>query len=425
VFYSYLIQSMGVSPRAAHLVADAEAAVTHAYHHADEIAAYNHANVLHAMQRCRVSEADFHYSSGYGYNDAGRDRLEAVFAEYFHAEAALVRPQIISGTHALACALFGCLRPGDTLVSVTGRPYDTLHAVIGTTPAVGSLMEWGVQYRECETEPDGTPSAEELNKKITPATRMALIQRSKGYAFRPSLTVRQIKKIIADLKRKNPHIICLVDNCYGEFVEETEPIHAGADLCAGSLTKNPGGGLAPCGGYVVGNKNYVHAAASRLSAPGIGGLAGPSLYLAKDYLQGFFLSPQVVGNAVKGAALAAEVFSRLGYVVCPGQADARACIVQAIKLGSEKKALAFCAGVQRAAPVDAFVTPVAAPMPGYAHPVVMAAGAFITGSSIELSADGPLREPYAVYMQGGITWPHAKVGIAFAADAVGEFNHRA
>ena len=388
---------------------------------ADEIAEFNQMKILRAMQENRLSEAHFAPSTGYGYNDLGREALENIYASVFKAEAAMVRPQMVSGTHALTCALFGNLRPGDTLLYVTGAPYDTLHGVIGLRPASGSLAEYGVNYKQIDLTPEGGPDYDEIARALSKpgSAKIAAIQRSKGYAWRHSFTVSEIGQIIKFIKNISPDTICMVDNCYGEFVEYSEPTEVGADMAVGSLIKNPGGGLAPAGGYVVGAAEYVEAAAVRLTAPGLGREVGPTLGITSAFLMGLFLAPQVVAGSVRGAALAAAVFDKLGYPVLPGPKEPRADIVQAIKLGSAEKVLAFCRGIQRAAPVDSFVTPEGAPMPGYGHDVVMAAGAFIQGSSIELSADAPLKEPFIVYMQGGLTRYHAKIGVLYALEEVG------
>jgi len=379
----------------------------------DKIAEFNQLKVLQAMQQSRLSDIHFAATTGYGYNDLGRDKLEEIYATVFRAEAALVRPQLVSGTHALAVALFGNLRPGDTLLYLTGAPYDTLHQVIGIQPAVGSLAEYGVNYRQVGF--DYSKIEEAFSKQ---KIKMAAIQRSKGYAWRPSFTIDEIEKLIAFVKKISPDTICMVDNCYGEFVEQREPIEAGADMAVGSLIKNPGGGLAPVGGYIVGGLTYIEAAASRLTAPGIGMEVGPTLGLTSALMQGFFLAPQVVGGSLYGAILAAAVFEKLGFETLPNSKDARADIVQAIKMGNSDSVLSFCRGIQAAAPVDSFVTPEAAYVPGYTNPVVMAAGAFVQGSSIELSADAPLAEPYIVYLQGGLTRYHAKIGVMYALQSL-------
>jgi len=394
------------------LISQSEAEIIPQLAKTEEIAEFNQLKVLHSMQENRISDTHFAATNGYGYNDIGRDALEAVYASIFKAEVALVRAQMVSGTHALALALFGNLRPGDTLLYVTGAPYDTLHSVIGINPTHGSLADFGVKYKQTEFD------YEEIAQALKDKPKMAAIQRSKGYSWRPSYTIAEIAKLIAFIKEKSPDTIIMVDNCYGEFVETREPVEVGADMAVGSLIKNPGGGLAPAGGYVVGGQKYVEAAANRLTAPGLGFEVGPSLGLTGIIMQGLFLAPQVVEASVRGAILASAVFEKLGYAVLPRPSDARTDIVQAIKLGSAEKVLAFCKGIQRAAPVDSFVVPEAAAMPGYSHEVVMAAGAFVQGSSIELSADAPLIPPYIVYMQGGLTKYHAKVGVKYALEEV-------
>ncbi len=377
----------------------------------DEMAEYNQLKVIRAMQTCRVSAECFQTSSGYGYNDAGRDTLEEVYAAAFHAQSALVRPQIACGTHAIALALAGNLRPGDELLSVSGKPYDTLEEVIGIRPSAGSLAEYGVTYAQVDLKEDGSFDLEGIAKAIGPRTKMIEIQRSKGYQTRPTLSVAQIGEAIAHVKKINPEIICMVDNCYGEFVEEKEPTDVGADLMAGSLIKNPGGGLAPSGGYIVGKKEYVDRAACRLTTPGLGREVGASLGVLQSFYQGFFLAPVVTAAALKGAVFAANVYEALGFPVVPDGKESRHDIIQAVELGTADGVIAFCQGIQAAAPVDSYVTPEPWAMPGYDSDVIMAAGAFVQGSSIELSADGPIRPPYAVYFQGGLTWPHAKLGI--------------
>lgn len=379
----------------------------------DKIAEHNQQKVLSAMQENRLSEAHFASTTGYGYNDLGRDTLEAIYASVFNAEAALVRPQMVSGTHALACALFGCLRPGDTLLYANGAPYDTLHGVIGIRPMPGSLAEYGVKYQQVDLTPGGGFDFEKIEASLEASfpIKMVAIQRSKGYSWRPSFSAAEINGLIRFIKDRSPSTICMVDNCYGEFVERDEPQ---ADMVVGSLIKNPGGGLAPVGGYIAGSRTCVEEAAYRLTAPGLGTEVGPTLGLTSHLLQGLFLAPQVVGGSIRGAILAAAAFENLGYEVLPGPRDARADIVQAIKLGSEDRVTKFCRGVQKAAPVDSFVVPEAASMPGYDHRVIMAAGAFVSGSSIEFSADAPITPPYIVYMQGGLTRYHAKIGVISA-----------
>ncbi len=377
----------------------------------DQVAEYNQGKVIHALQKNRVNVGCFAGTTGYGYNDVGRDTLERVYADTFHTEAALVRPQITCGTHALAVALSANLLPGDELLSPVGRPYDTLEEVIGIRKSTCSLAEYGVTYDEVNLLPDGTFDYEGIRAKIKPQTKMCTIQRSKGYATRPTFSVKQIGELIAFIKSIRSDIICMVDNCYGEFVEVIEPSDMGADMIVGSLIKNPGGGLAPIGGYICGTQACVDRCAYRLSAPGLGQEVGANLGLMTSLYQGFFLSPTVVSGALKGAIFAANIYERLGFRCVPNSTESRHDIIQAVELGSEAAMRAFCEGIQAAAPVDSYVTPVPGDMPGYDNKVIMAAGAFIQGSSIELSADGPIREPYAVYFQGGLTWYHAKLGI--------------
>jgi len=377
----------------------------------DLIAEYNQMKVILAMQKNRVSEMHFQASTGYGYNDAGRDTLEKVYADIFHTEAALVRPQIICGTHALNIALSGNLRPGDELLSPVGKPYDTLDEIIGIRPSMGSLAEYGVTYRQVELLENGDFDYENIKNAINERTKLITIQRSKGYASRPTFSVKQIGELIAFIKKLKPQVICMVDNCYGEFVETIEPSDVGADLIVGSLIKNPGGGLAPCGGYIAGKTDYVNQAAFRLSTPGLGKEVGASLGVNHSFFQGIFLAPTVVSGAVKGAIFAANVYETLGFKVIPNSSESRHDIIQAVELGTPEGLIAFCKGIQAAAPVDSYVTPEPWAMPGYDSEVIMAAGAFIQGSSIELSADGPLKEPYTVFFQGGLTWYHAKFGI--------------
>ena len=377
----------------------------------DKVAEYNQLKVLHAMQKNRVNEGCFHYASGYGYNDQGRDTLEQVYADTFHTEAALVRPQITCGTHALALALSANLRPGDELLSPVGKPYDTLEEVIGIRPSKGSLAEYGITYRQVELLEDGYFDYPAIEKAINEKTKLITIQRSKGYQTRPSYSVEKIGELIAFVKKIKPDVICMVDNCYGEFVETIEPSDVGADMIVGSLIKNPGGGLAPIGGYVAGRSDLIENCAYRLTSPGLGKEVGASLGVMQSFYQGFFLAPTVVSSAIKGAVFAANIYERLGFGVIPNGRESRHDIIQAVELGTAEGVIAFCKGVQAAAPVDSFVTPVPWAMPGYDSDVIMAAGAFVQGSSIELSADGPIKPPYAVYFQGGLTWPHAKLGI--------------
>ena len=377
----------------------------------DAVAEYNQMKVIRGMQVNRVSDIHFAATTGYGYNDLGRDTLEDVYASVFHGESALVRPQLISGTHALHVALSGNLRPGDELLSPVGKPYDTLEEVIGIRDSVGSLKEYGVTYRQVDLLEDGGFDFEGIEKALNERTRLVTIQRSKGYATRPTLSVERIGELIAFIKSRKPEVICMVDNCYGECVEKLEPTDVGVDMIVGSLIKNPGGGLAPIGGYIVGKKECVDKASYRLSAPGLGKEVGASLGINQQLYQGLFLSPTVVAGALKGAIFAANVYERLGFGVVPDGRESRHDIIQAITFGTPEGVIAFCKGIQAAAPVDSFVTPEPWDMPGYDSPVIMAAGAFVQGSSIELSADGPIKPPYAVYFQGGLTWYHAKLGI--------------
>lgn len=377
----------------------------------DEVAEYNQMKVIHAMQKNRVSDVHFAATTGYGYNDLGRDTLEQVYADVFHTEAALVRPQLTCGTHALAVALSSNLRPGEELLSPVGKPYDTLEEVIGIRESMGSLKEYGISYRQVDLLEDGNFDYENIAKAINEKTKLVTIQRSKGYQTRPTLSVKRIGELIAFIKKQKPSVLCMVDNCYGEFVEITEPSDVGADLVVGSLIKNPGGGLAPIGGYICGKKECIEQAAYRLSAPGLGKEVGASLGLNQAFYQGLFLAPTVVAGALKGAIFAANVYERLGFRVIPNSTESRHDIIQAIEFGFPEGVIAFCKGIQAAAPVDSFAEPEPWAMPGYDSDVIMAAGAFVQGSSIELSADGPIKPPYAVYFQGGLTWYHAKFGI--------------
>ena len=377
----------------------------------DANAEYNQLKVVAAMQKNRVAATNFMATTGYGYNDEGRDNLENVYADCFHTEAALVRPQITCGTHALAVALSANLRPGDELLSPVGRPYDTLEEVIGIRESVGSLKEYGVTYRQVDLLEDGAFDYEGIKNAINEKTKLVTIQRSKGYQTRKTFSVKEIGELIKFIKEVKPGLKCMVDNCYGEFVEIIEPSDVGADMIVGSLIKNPGGGLAPIGGYICGTKECVEQCAYRLSAPGLGQEVGANLGIIQSMYQGFFLAPTVVAGALKGAIFAANVYEKLGFKVVPNSTESRHDIIQAVELGSPERIIAFCKGIQAAAPVDSHLSPEPWPMPGYDSDVIMAAGAFIQGSSIELSADGPIRPPYAVYFQGGLTWEHAKLGI--------------
>ena len=406
-----LYTAMGISPgvylygeKAIEKLADRFAQI-------DKVAEYNQAKVIAAMQKNRVSAACFAGTTGYGYDDVGRDTLEKVYADVFHTEAALVRPHITCGTHALTVALSANLLPGDELLSPVGLPYDTLQEVIGIRPSPCSLAEYGVSYRQVDLLTDGTFDYDGIRAAINEKTKLITIQRSKGYATRPTFSVTQIGELIAFCKSIKPDVKVMVDNCYGEFVETIEPSDVGADMVVGTLIKNPGGGLAPTGGYICGTKECVDRCAYRLSAPGLGQEVGANLGLMVSLYQGFFMAPTVVAGAEKGAIFAANLYEPLGYKCVPGANETRHDIIQAVELGSEEAMIAFCGGIQAAAPVDSYATPLPWDMPGYENKVIMAAGAFVQGSSIELSADGPIRPPYAVYFQGGLTWAHAKLGI--------------
>lgn len=386
----------------------------------DKNAEYNQMKVIKAMQDNKVAEMHLSGTTGYGYNDDGRDTLEKVYSDIFKTEDALVRPQIICGTHALNVALSSNLRPGDELLSPVGKPYDTMDEIIGIRPSKGSLAEYGITYAQVDLLPDGGFDYEGIKNAINERTKPVTIQRSKGYASRPTLSVERIGELISFIKGIKPDVICMVDNCYGEFVERIEPSQVGADMIVGSLIKNPGGGLAPCGGYIAGKKECVEQAAYRLSSPGLGKEVGATLGVNQSFYQGLFLSPVVVAGALKGAIFAANVYEKAGFVVRPDGSEPRYDIIQAVELGSADGLLAFCKGIQAAAPVDSFVTPEPWPMPGYDSDVIMAAGAFVQGSSIELSADGPLKEPYSVFFQGGLTWYHAKLGIMMSVQKMFE-----
>ena len=384
----------------------------------DHVAEFNQLKVLKALQDCKVSEACLLGTTGYGYNDIGRDTLEEVYAKIFHTEDALVRPQITCGTHALALALMSNLRPGDELLSPVGKPYDTLEEVIGIRDSRGSLKEYGISYAQVDLLPDGGFDYDNIAKAINEKTKLVTIQRSKGYQTRPTLSVSRIGELISFIKNIKPDVICMVDNCYGEFVETIEPTDVGADMIVGSLIKNPGGGLAPIGGYIAGKKECVENAAYRLTSPGLGKEVGASLGILNSFYQGIFLAPTVTAGALKGAIFAANLFERAGFAVVPNSTESRHDIIQAVTFGTPEGVVAFCEGIQKAAPIDSFVTPEPWDMPGYDSKVIMAAGAFVSGSSIELSADGPIKPPYAVYFQGGLTWQHAKFGILTAYQSV-------
>lgn len=406
-----LYGGMGISPAVYNYGEAALKRLEARFAEIDKVAEYNQAKVISAMQKNRVSAACFAATTGYGYDDMGRDNLERVYADVFHTEAALVRPQITCGTHALTVALSANLLPGDELLSPVGLPYDTLQEVIGIRPSPCSLAEYGVTYRQVDLLEDGTFDYENIRKAINEKTKLITIQRSKGYATRPTFSVTQIGELIAFCKSVKPDVLVMVDNCYGEFVETIEPSDVGADMTVGSLIKNPGGGLAPIGGYIAGTKECIDRCGYRLSAPGLGQEVGANLGLMPALYQGFFLAPTVVAGAEKGAIFAANLYEPLGFRCVPNATESRHDIIQAVELGSEAGMIAFCKGIQAAAPVDSYAAPIPGDMPGYDSKVIMAAGAFVQGSSIELSADGPIRPPYAVYFQGGLTWCHAKLGI--------------
>lgn len=406
-----MYEQLGIERKVLEFGKEIEGLLSERFAAIDETAEYNQLKVIKAMQDNRVSDIHFAATTGYGYNDLGRDTLEDVYASVFHTESALVRPNLISGTHALHVALSGNLRPGDELLSPVGKPYDTLEEVIGIRESAGSLKEYGVIYRQVDLLPDGGFDFDGIAAAVGEKTKLVTIQRSKGYATRPTLSVERIGQLIAFIKERKPDVICMVDNCYGEFVERMEPADVGADMMVGSLIKNPGGGLAPIGGYIAGRKDCIDRASYRLTAPGLGREVGASLGLNQSFYQGLFLAPTVVAGALKGAVFAANVYEKLGFSVVPNSTEPRHDIIQAVTFGKPEGVIAFCQGIQAAAPVDSFVTPEPWAMPGYDAPVIMAAGAFVQGASIELSADGPIKPPYAVYFQGGLTWYHAKLGI--------------
>jgi len=415
-------QKLGISREVNEFGEKIEESLKERFTEIDARAEYNQMKVVKAMQDNRVSAECFNMSSGYGYNDLGRDTLEKVYASCFKGEDALVRPQITCGTHALALALMSNLRPGDELLSPVGKPYDTLEEVIGIRSSKGSLAEYGVTYSQVDLLPDGSFDFDNIRKAINERTKLVTIQRSKGYATRPTLSVARIGELISFIKDIKPDVICMVDNCYGEFVEEKEPLEVGADMIVGSLIKNPGGGLAPIGGYIVGKKECVENAAYRLTSPGLGKEVGASLGVIQSFYQGFFMAPTVVSGALKGAIFAANIYEKLGFSVIPNGTESRHDIIQAVTFNNPDAMIAFCEGIQAAAPVDSYVTPEPWAMPGYDSDVIMAAGAFVQGSSIELSADGPIKPPYAVYFQGGLTWYHAKLGILMSLQKLKERN---
>lgn len=419
----FLIDSFGINKDIISLCEKVENEIKDKFVEIDNILEYNQLKVLNAMQKNKLSDIHFMATTGYGYNDLGRETLENIYADVFKAESALVRPQIISGTNALSIALFGNLKYGDELLSPVGTPYDTLLGVIGIRPTKGSLIDNGVTYKQVDLNKDDSFNYESIKKSITKKTKIVTIQRSKGYSIRRSLTVLEIKELINFIKNINEDIICMVDNCYGEFVDIIEPSEVGADLVVGSLIKNPGGGLAPVGGYIVGKEKYVNNAAYRLTAPGLGKEVGPTLGITGALIQGLFLAPQVVSGSVKGAVFTAKLFEKLGFYTVPKSDEKRSDIVQAILMKNADNIISFCQGIQMGAPVDSFVKPEPWDMPGYDCKVIMAAGSFVQGSSIELSADAPIKEPYAVYLQGGLTWSHSKIGIIIALNNLFKDGH--
>lgn len=414
-------EMMGISKEVYHFCRQIESDLEQRFALIDEVAEYNQLKVLGAMQKNRLAEEHFAGTTGYGYNDSGREAIEKIYADVFHTEDALVRPQITCGTHALALALFSNLRPGDILFSPVGKPYDTLEEVIGIRESKGSLKEYGIGYKQVDLINDREFDYDSIDRVLQDKNvKLVTIQRSKGYATRPTFSVKQIGELIQFIKARRSEIICMVDNCYGEFTEKIEPTDVGADMIVGSLIKNPGGGLAPIGGYICGKKECVENAAYRLTSPGLGKEVGATLGVTKQFIQGLFFAPTVTASALKGAIFAANIYEKLGFRVIPNSVEDRHDIIQAVEFGKPEYVIAFCEGIQKAAPVDSYVVPVPWDMPGYDSDVIMAAGAFMSGSSIELSADAPIRPPYAVYFQGGLTYPHAKYGIMMSLQRICE-----
>lgn len=411
----YLISKLNINNKVLDLCIETEKEIQQQFAKIDEVREFNQYKVLRSMQKNRLSDTHFNYSTGYGYGDVGRENIDRVYADIFESEDALVRPHIVSGTHALSLCLYGILRPGDEMLAVTGKPYDTLDNIIGIQKVLpGSLKDFGVAYNQVDLTPEGKLNYNEISKKINNKTKLVLIQRSTGYSWRPSLSLEDIEYTIKFIKIINPNIICMVDNCYGEFIDFKEPTEVGADIIAGSLIKNPGGGIAPTGGYVAGKAHLVEMAAGRLIAPGIGKECGATLGVNRLFFQGLFLAPHIVSESLKGAVFSARLFEKLGFEVNPGYTASRSDIIQAIKFGNREALIAFCQGIQKGSPVDSFVNPEPWDMPGYNDQVIMAAGGFVQGSSIELSADAPLRAPFIAYQQGGLTYDHVKIGVIFA-----------
>lgn len=419
--FQLLNKEFGIHETVLSAVSEAETQIKEIFHELDDIMAYNQYKVLDAFQKNRISDMHFGWNTGYGYNDPGREALEKVYSDIFKTEAALVRPIIVNGTHALTLTLTGILRPGDELIYCTGNPYDTLEEVIGIRgEGRGSLKDFGITYKQVELRPDGTIDLEALRAAVSSKTRMITVQRATGYGWRKAITIPEIEEWARFVKSIRPDLICMVDNCYGEFLDTQEPTEVGADVVAGSLIKNPGGGLALTGGYIAGRSDLIESISYRMTSPGIGGECGLTFGQTRTMLQGLFIAPKTVNGAVKGAILCAKVFENLGFDVCPKPEDRRSDIIEAVKLGSPEAVVAFCEGIQAAAPIDSHVTPVPWDMPGYEDPVIMAAGAFVQGSSIELSADAPIRAPYIVYFQGGLTYEHSKFGVIKALQALFE-----
>jgi len=417
--FQLLNQEFGIHEAVLNAVSTAEEQVKNIFGELDDIMAYNQYKVLDAFQKNRISDMHFGWNTGYGYNDPGREALEKVYSDIFKTDAALVRPIIVNGTHALTLTLTGILRPGDELIYCTGNPYDTLEEVIGIRgEGKGSLKDFGIKYKQVELTAEGAIDLQGLRAAITPNTRMVSVQRATGYGWRKAITIREIEECFRFVKSIRSDIVCMVDNCYGEFLDTKEPTEVGADVVAGSLIKNPGGGLALTGGYIAGRADLIETVSYRMTSPGIGGECGLTFGQTRTMLQGLFLAPKTVNGAVKGAILCAKVFENLGFEVCPKPEDKRSDIIEAVKLGSPEAVIAFCEGIQAAAPVDAHVKPVPWDMPGYEDQVIMAAGAFIQGSSIELSADAPIRAPYIVYFQGGLTYEHSSFGVIKALQAL-------
>lgn len=401
------------------IVEEVEAMIAGRHQEINQMVDFNQLKVLRSFQKHSVNEFHFAPSTGYGYDDTGRSTLESIYADVFGGEAALVRPQIVSGTHAIAITLFGMLRPGDELIYMTGKPYDTLEEVVGVRGEnQGSLKDYGIDYQAVPLLANGDVDFAGVQKAISPKTKVIGIQRSRGYADRPSFTIAKIKEMVAFIKEINPNLIVFVDNCYGEFTEDKEPLQVGADIIAGSLIKNPGGGLAKTGGYICGRADLVRLASFRMAAPGIGAEGGATLYSLHEMYQGYFLAPHVVGEAIKGAVFSSGMLERLGFKTNPLWHQPRTDLIQSIEFGTAERLIAFCQGIQKASPVDAHVTPYPSEMPGYADPVIMAAGSFVQGATMELSADGPIRPPYMGFVQGGLTYSHVKVGVLTALDGL-------